>query len=61
MKLARNQLLEEVIDDEEYFEIKQDCKAQIEKLEKKLDKESNIKKVNSQSFLINQSLTLQIS
>jgi hypothetical protein len=33
--------LEEII--EEYFEISQDCKAQIEKLEKKLDKESNIK------------------
>ena len=56
LKLARNKLLEEVIDDEEYFEIKQDCKAQIEKLENKLDKESDIKKVNFPK-LLDQSVT----
>ena len=56
LKLARNKLLEEVIDNEEYFEIKQDCKAQIEKLENKLDKDSDIKKVNFPK-LLDQSVT----
>lgn len=46
LKLARNKLLEEVIDDEEYSEIKQDCKMQIDKLEKRLAKVDVRKKVD---------------
>lgn len=38
LKQARNKLMEEVIDDEDYFEIKAECKRQIEKLEAQLTK-----------------------
>ena len=51
LKLARNKLLEDVIDDDEYFEIKNDCKGQIEKLEAKLTKGNNNKKIDFPKLL----------
>ena len=51
LKLARNKLLEDVIDDDEYFEIKNDCKEQIEKLEAKLTKGNNNKKIDFPKLL----------
>ncbi len=53
LKLARNKLLEDVIDDDEYFEIKSDCKAQIEKLERKLTKGKDHKKIDFPKLLDN--------
>src|SRR5690606_8958019 len=47
LSVARNKLLSETIDDEEYLEIKRDCKQQIETLEEQLSKDGlNAKKVN---------------
>ncbi|MFN1217694.1 recombinase family protein [Chryseobacterium kwangjuense] len=46
LKLARNKLLEEVIDDEEYSEIKQECKVQTDRLEKRLNAVDVRKKVD---------------
>ncbi|MDR4953653.1 recombinase family protein [Chryseobacterium sp. ES2] len=51
LKQARNKLMEEVIDDEDYLEIKTDCKAQIEKLEAKLTKGKDNKKIDFQKLL----------
>lgn len=53
LKLARNKLLEEVIDDDEYFEIRSDCKEQIEKLESKLTKGKDHKKIDFSKLLDN--------
>ena len=47
LSVARNKLLSETIDDEEYLEIKKECKDQIESLEKQLSKDgSDTKKIN---------------
>lgn len=46
LKQARNKLMEGVIDDEDYFEIKTECKGQIEKLEAKLTKGKDNKKID---------------
>ena len=51
LKQARNKLMEEVIDDEDYLEIKTDCKGQIEKLEVKLTKGKDHKKIDFQKLL----------
>lgn len=47
LSVARNKLLSETIDDEEYLETKRECKEQIEKLEEKLNRDgSDAKKIN---------------
>ena len=47
LSVARNKLLSETIDDEEYLDIKRECKEKIERLEEQLSKEGlNAKKVN---------------
>ena len=46
LKQARNKLMEGVIDDDDYFEIKTECKGQIEKLEAKLTKGKDNKKID---------------
>jgi len=47
LSVARNKLLSESIDDEEYLEIKKECREKIERLEEQLSKEGlNAKKVN---------------
>ena len=51
LKLARNKLLEDVIDDEEYLEIKTDCKDQIEKLESNLTKVKDKNKIDFPKLL----------
>ncbi|KQT26180.1 hypothetical protein ASG22_05785 [Chryseobacterium sp. Leaf405] len=44
LKIARSKLLENIIDNEEYFEVKKECKDQLEKLEGKLTKVEDKKK-----------------
>lgn len=51
LKQARNKLMEEVIDNEDYLEIKADCKVQIEKLEAKLTKGNDSKKIDLPKLL----------
>jgi hypothetical protein len=51
LKQARNKLMENVIDNEDYFEIKTDCKGQIEKLEAKLTKGKDNKKIDFPKLL----------
>src|SRR5690606_16159488 len=52
LSVARNKLLSETIDDEEYLEIKKDCREKIERLEEQLSKDgSNAKKVNIDNSL----------
>lgn len=52
LSVARNKLLSETIDDEEYIEIKKECKEQIESLEEQLSKDgSDAKKVNIEKSL----------
>lgn len=51
LKSARNKLLEDVIDDDEYLEIKADCKDQIEKLESNLTKVNDKKKIDLPKLL----------
>lgn len=47
LSVARNKLLSETIDDEEYLDIKKECIGQIEKLEEQLSKDgSDTKKFN---------------
>ena len=47
LSIARNKLLSETIDDEEYLEIKKECKEKIERLEEQLSKDGlNTKKIN---------------
>ena len=47
LSVARNQLLSETIDDEDYLEIKKECKERIESLEEQLSKDgSDAKKIN---------------
>ncbi len=41
LSVARNKLLSETIDDEEYLDIKKECKGQIEKLEEQLSKDGS--------------------
>lgn len=41
LSVARNKLLSETIDDEEYLEIKKECRAQIEHLEEQLSKDGS--------------------
>lgn len=53
LKLARNKLLDNVIDDDEYFEIKSDYKEQIERLESKLTKEKAQKKIGFPTLIDN--------
>ncbi len=51
LKQARSKLMEEVIDNEDYLEIKTDCKGQIEKLEAKLTKGNDSKKIDLPKLL----------
>ena len=52
LSVARNKLLSEIIDDEEYLEIKDECKTRIESLEEQLSKDgSDAKKINIEKFL----------
>lgn len=47
LSVARNKLLSEIIDDEEYLEIKDECKTRIESLEEQLSKDgSDTKSIN---------------
>ena len=47
LSVARNKLLLETIDDEDYLDIKKECKEQIESLEEQLSRDgSDAKKVN---------------
>lgn len=47
ISVARNKLLSETIDDEDYLEIKKECKERIESLEEQLSKDgSDAKKIN---------------
>ncbi|NGF55351.1 recombinase family protein [Parapedobacter sp. SGR-10] len=47
LSVARNKLLSETIDDEEYLDIKRECKEKIERLEEQLSKDGlNTKKTN---------------
>ena len=47
LSVARNKLLSEIIDDEEYLEIKDECRKRIESLEGQLSKDgSDAKKIN---------------
>lgn len=47
LSVARNKLLSEIIDDEEYLEIKDECRKRIEGLEEQLSKDgSDAKKIN---------------
>ena len=51
LKFARNKLLEDIIDDEEYLEIKTDCKDKIEKLESNLTKVKDKNKIDFPKLL----------
>src|SRR5690606_34673117 len=52
LSVARNKLLSEIIDDEEYLEIKDECRKRIESLEEQLSKESSdTKKINIEKSL----------
>ena len=52
LSVARNKLLSEVIEDEEYLEIKDECKKRIESLEEQLSKDSSdAKKINIEKSL----------
>ncbi|WP_089790626.1 recombinase family protein [Chryseobacterium wanjuense] len=51
LKSARTKLLEDVIDNDEYLEIKADCKDQIDKLESKLSKVKDKKKIDFPKLL----------
>ena len=51
LKSARNKLLEDVIDNEEYLEIKTDCKDQVEKLENSLTKVQDKNKIDFPKLL----------
>src|SRR5699024_10989821 len=47
LSVARNKLLSEIIDDEEYLEIKDECKTRIESMEEQMSKDgSDAKKIN---------------
>ena len=47
LSVARNKLLSETIDDEEYLDIKKECREKIERLEEQLSKDGlNAKKIN---------------
>src|SRR5690554_6310410 len=47
LSVARNKLLSEIIDDDEYLEIKDECRQRIESLEEQLSKDgSDAKKIN---------------
>src|SRR5690606_15380228 len=52
LSVARNKLLSETIDDEEYLEIKKECRERIESLEEQLSKDgSDTKKINIEKSL----------
>jgi site-specific DNA recombinase len=52
LSVARNKLLSEIIDDEEYLEIKDECRQRIESLEEQLSKDgSDTKKINIEKSL----------
>src|SRR5690606_35937290 len=52
LSVARNKLLSEIIDDDEYLEIKDECKKRIERLEEQLSKDgSDAKKINVEKSL----------
>lgn len=52
LSVARNKLLSEIIDDEEYLEIKDECKTRLESLEEQLSKDgSDAKKINIEKSL----------
>ncbi len=52
LSVARNKLLSETIDDDEYLEIKKECRDRIESLEEQLSKDgSDTKKVNIEKSL----------
>lgn len=59
LSFARNKFLSEIIDDDEYLEIKRECKERISKLEEELNK-SSIPQINNIDKLLEQALdTLQ--
>jgi hypothetical protein len=59
LSFARNKFLSEIIDDDEYLVIKKECKDQISKLEKELNK-SSIPQISNIDKLLEQALaTLQ--
>lgn len=51
VKIARSKLLEDIIDNEEYFEVKTECKDQIDKLERKLTKVEDRKNIDFPKLL----------
>jgi hypothetical protein len=52
LSVARNKLLSEIIDEEEYLEIKDECRKRIESLEEQLSKDgSDAKKINIEKSL----------
>jgi len=52
LSVARNKLLSETIDDEEYPDIKRECRDKIEKLEEYLSKDSSdTKQINIEKVL----------
>jgi site-specific DNA recombinase len=52
LSVARNKLLSEIIDDEEYLEIKDECRKRIESLEEQLSKDSSdANKINIEQSL----------
>ena len=52
LSVARNKLLSEIIDDEDYIQIKKECKEQIEILEEQLNKvDSTVKTININNLI----------
>ncbi len=51
VKIARSKMLEDIIDNEEYFEVKTECKDQIDKLERKLTKVEDRKNIDFPKLL----------
>lgn len=52
LSTARNKLLSEIIEDEEYLEIKKECKNKIEKLEEELNKSEEKKEITNINKII---------
>ena len=54
ISIARDKLLSEIIEDDEYIQIKKECKEKIEKLENQLSKDQDrteIKNINIEKLL----------
>ena len=59
LSFARNKFFSEIIDDDEYLEIKRECKEQISKLEENLSKSSVLQITNIDNLLEKALQTLQ--